>query len=213
MTRTFTLPGPVGPLEAVLDGADVGEDEAAPPAIGVVCHPHSLHGGSLNNKVVYTLARTFVELGVPTLRFNFRGVGRSAGEFDAGRGEQADLAAAVAWLRERCPGSPLWLAGFSFGSFVAWQAHRNVHAARLLLVAPPVNLFDFGPPHPVAIPWCVIQGAEDEIVPVDAVRQWIAAQPTSPHYIELPDAGHFFHARLNHLREAVSRWLTDRTDP
>ena len=208
MPSTFTIPGPAGLLEAVLDLPD--EMAEVPPAIAVVCHPHSLHGGSLNNKVVYMLAKACVQLGVPALRFNFRGVGRSEGEFDSGRGEQADLAAAAGWLRERLPGAPLWLAGFSFGSFVAWQAHEAVHAARLLLVAPPVDLFDFGPPREVAIPWCVIQGSDDEIVSADAVRQWLAAQPTPPEYSELPGAGHFFHGRLNELRESVSRWLTDR---
>ncbi len=205
---TFTLPGPEGPIEALLDMPDAAGE--TPPAVAVICHPHSLHGGSLNNKVVYMLAKGCVQLGVPSLRFNFRGVGRSAGEYDAGRGEQADLAAAVAWLRERMPGAPLWLAGFSFGSFVAWQAHEAVGAARLLLVAPPVDLFDFGPPRAVAVPWCVVQGSDDEIVAPEAVRQWVAAQPDPPAYCELPGAGHFFHGRLNDLRETVSQWLSGR---
>ncbi len=198
MPATFTLPGPEGRLEAVLDlPADLPQTL---PAIAVIGHPHSLHGGSLHNKVVYMLAKTCVKLGVPALRFNFRGVGRSAGEFDHGRGEQADLGAAAAWLRERLPDAPLWLGGFSFGGFVAWQAHEAVQADRLLLVAPPVDLFDFGPPREIAIPWCVIQGARDEIVSPGAVRDWIAAQPRPPVYRELAGAGHFFHGRLNDLR-------------
>jgi len=201
LSTTFTIPGPAGLLEAVLDLPD--EFPETPPAIAVVCHPHSLHGGSLTNKVVWMIARTFVALGVPALRFNFRGVGRSEGEFDNGRGEQADLAAAAGWLRERLPGAPLWLAGFSFGSFVAWQAHAAVQAARLLLVAPPVDLFDFGPPQPVEIPWCVIQGSDDEIVSPAAVRDWVAAQPNPPEYRELAGAGHFFHGRLNDLRREI----------
>jgi len=201
MTAPFTLPGPEGRLEAVLDLPE--DSPPPPPAIGVVCHPHSLHGGSLDNKVVWMIARTYVAQGVPTLRFNFRGVGRSEGEYDQGRGEQADLAAAAGWLRERFPGAPLWLAGFSFGSFVAWQARAAVQAARLLLVAPPVDLFDFGPPQPVEIPWCVIQGSDDEIVSPAAVREWVAAQPNPPHYRELAGAGHFFHGRLNDLRREI----------
>lgn len=201
MSAAFTLSGPEGQLEAVLDRPE--DHPRTPPAIAVICHPHSLHGGSLHNKVVYMLAKTCVQLGVPALRFNFRGVGRSEGEYDHGRGEQADLAAAAGWLRERYPGAPLWLAGFSFGSFVAWQAHETLHAARLLLVAPPVDLFDFGPSRKVAIPWCVIQGSDDEVVSPDAVRHWIATQPNPPQYRELAGAGHFFHGRLNDLRHAA----------
>lgn len=201
--KTF-IPGPAGQLEAVLHLPDNPEP---PAAIAVVCHPHSLYGGSLRNKVVHILADAFTEMGLPTLRFNFRGVGKSGGRYNQGEGEQADLGAAVAWLRNRCPGAPLWLAGFSFGAYVAWRAHREVDAARLLLVAPPVGMFDFGPPESAPVPWLVILGSADEIVDPDAVRDWVNARPGSPEYVELEGASHFFHGRLNDLSAVLrQRW-------
>lgn len=202
------IPGPAGQIEAVLQLPD---GPAPPTAIAVVCHPHSLHGGSLRNKVVHILADTFTGLGLPTLRFNFRGVGRSDGMFNQGEGEQADLAAVVDWLRGRYPGVPLWLAGFSFGAYVAWRAHRQVDAARLLLVAPPVGMFDFGPPDPVPVPWLVVLGSADEIVDPGAVRDWIGRQPNPPVFLELEGASHFFHGRLNELKDVVrGQWGKER---
>lgn len=202
--ETFFIPGPAGQLEACLSLPD---DYRPGGPVAVVCHPHSLYGGSLSNKVVYILAETFTAMGLPTLRFNFRGVGKSAGRFDEGRGEQADLQAAVDWLRGRYPEAPLWLAGFSFGAYVAYRAHRAVDAARLLLVAPPVSLFDFGPPQPVTIPWMVIQPGADEVVDVEAVKAWVASQPEPPEFHILEGASHFFHGRLNELRALVrERW-------
>ncbi len=202
-SSSLFLPGPAGRLEACLNLPAAWDGGP----VAVVCHPHSLYGGSLSNKVVYILAETFTALGLPTLRFNFRGVGKSEGSFDQGRGEQADLQAAVDWLRTRYPDAPLWLAGFSFGAYVAYQAHRAVGAARLLLVAPPVDLFDFGPPQPVSIPWLVIQPGDDEIVDVEAVRAWVAAQPNPPEFHLIEGASHFFHGRLNDLRALVrERW-------
>ena len=197
--KTF-IPGPAGQLEAVLQLPDSPQ---SPAAIAVVCHPHSLYGGSLRNKVVHVLADTFTEMGLPTLRFNFRGVGQSEGMFDQGEGEQADLAAVVDWLRGRWPDTPLWLAGFSFGAYVAWRSFRQVDASRLLLVAPPIGMFDFGPPEPVSIPWLVVLGSADEIVDPDAVRDWVRARPTPPMFVELEGASHFFHGRLNDLKVVV----------
>ena len=194
------IPGPSGQLEAELSvpGGYVPGDPVA-----VVCHPHSLYGGSLRNKVVHILADTLTEMGLPTLRFNFRGVGKSEGQFDQGQGEQADLEAVVAWLQARYTGASLWLAGFSFGAFVAYRAHRIVKPEGLLLVAPPVNLFVFGAPEPMTMPWVVIQGSEDEIVPAKEVENWVAAQPNTPEFHLMQDASHFFHGRLNDLRNLV----------
>jgi hypothetical protein len=124
----LTLPGPAGTLEALVetpagDGADVAPG-SVPAAFGVVCHPHPLYGGTLDNKVAYTLARAFIECGAPAIRFNFRGVGASAGRFDEGRGETEDALAAIRYGRQRWPGAALWLAGFSFGAAVALRAAR-----------------------------------------------------------------------------------------
>jgi alpha/beta superfamily hydrolase len=159
----------------------------------------------LRNKVVHILADTLTDMGLASLRFNFRGVGKSEGQFDHGQGEQEDLHAAVSWLREHFAGAPLWLAGFSFGAFVAYRAHHRVGAERLLLVAPPVTLFGFGQPQPVSIPWLVIQGAEDEITPSREVENWVASQSAPPAFYLMEEASHFFHGRLNDLRDMVQQ--------
>jgi alpha/beta superfamily hydrolase len=196
------ISGPAGQLEAELSVPDAYQTG---DPIAVVCHPHSLYGGSLRNKVVHILADTLTDMGVASLRFNFRGVGKSEGEFDQGQGEQEDLRATVSWLQEHFPEAPLWLAGFSFGAFVAYRAHRRVGAQRLLLVAPPVSLFIFGGSEPVTIPWLVIQGAEDEIVPSREVENWVASQPNPPVFQLMEEASHFFHGRLNDLRDLVQQ--------
>lgn len=196
------ITGPAGQLEAELSVPD-GYQPGDP--IAIVCHPHSLYGGSLRNKVVHILADTLIAMGVVSLRFNFRGVGKSEGEFDRGQGEQADLEATVNWLKEHFPAAPLWLAGFSFGAFVAYRAHWQVGAQRLLLVAPPVSLFVFGRPEPVTIPWMVIQGAEDEIIPAGEVEKWVASQPNPPVFHLMAETSHFFHGRLNDLRDVVEQ--------
>ena len=196
------IAGPAGQLEAELS---VPAAYQTGDAVAVVCHPHSLYGGSLRNKVVHILADTLNDMGVASLRFNFRGVGKSPGEFDQGQGEQDDLRAAVSWLKEHFPRAPLWLAGFSFGAFVAYRAHRRVGAERLLLVAPPVSLFGFGQPEPVTIPWLVIQGSEDEITSAQDVENWVASQPNPPVFHLMADASHFFHGRLNDLRDLLQQ--------
>lgn len=200
--KGFLIDGPEGVLEAVLT-------YSTPPVAGcriaVVCHPHPLHGGTMTNKVAHTLAKAFDVLGVPTLRFNFRGVGRSTGVFDEGRGEVQDVLAAVGWLRTRFAQAPLWLAGFSFGAFVAHAAHREAGAERLLLVAPPVRMFAFSPTLSVEVPWMVVQGGEDEVVSAESVRHWAERQTHPPRFECLPDASHFFHRRLVPLRALIVR--------
>ena len=196
------IAGPAGQLQAELSVPDAYQ---AGDPVAVVCHPHSLYGGSLRNKVVHILADSLSNMGVVSLRFNFRSVGKSQGEFDQGQGEQEDLLATVNWLKEHFPQAPLWLAGFSFGAFVAYRAHRRVGAQRLLLVAPPVSLFVFGQAEPVTIPWLVIQGAEDEITPAREVENWVASQPNPPIFHLLADTSHFFHGRLNDLRDLIQQ--------
>jgi len=196
----FLLPGPAGMLEAVLTYS-ARPDASAP--IAVVCHPHPLYGGTLSNKVVHMVSMAFNALGAMTLRFNFRGVGQSDGRFDLGEGEVKDMLAAVGWMRERFEFSPLWLAGFSFGAFVAWSGVRQAGAERLLLVAPPVAMFEFEQNDAVDVPWVVIQGCADEVVDADSVSRWVKQQARPPRYECLNDAGHFFHGRLIPLRERI----------
>src|SRR5579864_2855767 len=133
--QRLALAGPAGALQALLE-TPRPEGEPAPHAFGVVCHPHPLHGGALDNKVVWTVSRAFQQLGAPTLRFNFRGVGASEGTYDEGRGETNDALAVIAYGRQRFPGAALWLGGFSFGGVVAVRAAEQAQPARLVLVAP-----------------------------------------------------------------------------
>lgn len=191
-------------LEALLETPAV-----APCAIGVVCHPHPLFGGTMSNKVVHTVGRAFVAQGALTLRFNFRGVGASAGGYDEGRGETDDMLAAVASMRARFPGLPLWLGGFSFGSFVALRGQSAAGAERLVTVAPPVGRWDFSGLAAPRCPWLVIQGDQDDLVDLAAVRDWLAAlaTPAPPRLVVLPGAEHFFHGRLHEVKDAVSGFL------
>lgn len=203
------LPGPVGQLEVVVDAPD---GEIAPlPLTVVLCHPLSTEGGSLNNKVVTMAARSLRELGATTVRFNFRGVGHSAGTFDHGDGEQQDLLAVVAWVREQRPDDDLWLVGFSFGAYVSLRAAHEVQPEGLVSIAPPAGRWDFGRIVPVPCPWLVIQGEDDEIVEPQAVYDWIATLKRKPELVRMPDTSHFFHRKLIDLRGAlqhgVKSWL------
>ena len=191
--------GPSGDIEGLLDDPD-----ATPAAIAVVCHPHPLQGGAMQNKVTYMLARAFNDMGAFSLRFNFRGVGKSAGSFDDGRGETDDALAAVDWLMAQHPGLPLWLGGFSFGSYVALRAQSRRQVVRLVTVAPAVQRFETQDIVPPTCPWVLVQGMEDEVVSPQAVLGWARGLARPPRIVELSGAGHFFHGRLNELREAVA---------
>lgn len=203
------LPGPAGRIEA-LTSYPSNFSSGAP--IAIICHPHPLYGGSMANKVVHMLSDVFNELGVPTLRFNFRGVGKSDGCFEQGVGETEDLLAVVRWFRERHPGSPVWLSGFSFGAYVVMRAQPLAEAERLLLVAPPVTLFDFQSLPPVEVPWMIIQGGRDEIISPQAVSAWVHKQSNRPLYRWMADADHFFHGRMNRLRDSIIKvWDTSQS--
>lgn len=207
MTRAevFTLAGPAGALETKLEfGADTA---AAPAAFGVVCHPHPLFGGAMDNKVVHTLARAMLECGAPAFRFNFRGVGTSGGAFDNGRGEADDLTAVVAEGRRRFPSAKLWLGGFSFGAFVALRAAARVAPDKLIAVAPPVSRFDLGEVAHPDCDWMLAQGDADDVVPSAEVLAWAARQPHAPRLHVLAGAGHFFHGRLHELKPLVLDFL------
>ncbi len=218
----LTLPGPTGSLEALVEipsGDAVGAmPGAAPAAFGVVCHPHPLYGGTLDNKVVYTLARAFVECGVPAIRFNFRGVGASAGAYDEGSGETDDALAAIAYGRQRWPGADLWLAGFSFGAAVAVRAAQRASPRKLVAVAPgitPVAMQGVASPR---CPWLLVQGDADEVIEPAAVLEWAQQQSfvsaagaqIRPEIRIIPGGGHFFHGRLQELRQTVVQFLRER---
>ena len=199
-SEELLIPGAVGDLEALIMRPKA---DTLPTRYAIICHPHPLYGGTMNNKVVYMISNTFNQLGIATLRFNFRGVGKSAGEFDYGNGETEDLRTIVNWLQKESAPNELWLAGFSFGSYVALRGHRDVKAQRLLLVAPPVRYFNEGQLQLSEIPTLVIQGDQDEIVSPQAVSEWVATQIHQPQFIMMPEASHFFHGKLHELRDAI----------
>jgi uncharacterized protein len=202
--EVLTLAGPVGQIEARLE---IPDDVGEPRFFGVACHPHSLKGGTMDNKVTHTLARAMVECGAPAFRFNFRGVGASAGAFDAGRGEVDDLAAVVDEGRRRYPGAGLWLGGFSFGGFVALRAASRVAPDKLIAVAPPVVGYELGDVSAPDCDWMLAQGDADEVVPPDAVLSWAGRQAHQPRLHVLAGAGHFFHGRLHELKPLVIDFL------
>jgi alpha/beta superfamily hydrolase len=203
-TEVFTLAGPAGALETKLEFSAVS---SPPVAFGVVCHPHPLYGGTMDNKVAHVLARCMNECGAPAFRFNFRGVGASAGSFDDGRGESDDLAAVVAEGRRRFPGARLWLGGFSFGAFVALRGASRLEPSKLVAVAPPVARFELGSVAHPDCDWLLVQGDADEVVAPDAVLAWASEQPRKPRLHVLPGAGHFFHGRLHELKPLVCDFL------
>jgi uncharacterized protein len=195
------IAGPAGDLEARVE---TPQGVTEPSAFGVVCHPHPLFGGTLDNKVVYTLARSFHDLGMPTIRFNFRGVGKSAGSFADGVGETEDALAAIAFGREKWPGAALWLAGFSFGGAVAVRAAATANPARLVLVAPAIKRVSLEGVAVPAVPWLIVQGDADDLVSAQDTIDWAKPLANPPQIVLLPGAEHFFHGKLNELRDAVT---------
>lgn len=202
-----SIPGPEGPLEGLLD-------RPATPPRGrcVVCHPHPLHGGAMTNKVVYTLATAALASGFVALRFNFRGVGASAGTHDYGRGEVQDVIAAVRWLREREGDLPLFLAGFSFGSQMALRAAATVHPRWLVTVGTPSSGYVPGAePAPPGCPWLAIHGRDDEVVDCATTQAWLAGFHPPPRFEVVDGTGHFFHRHLGELRALVEPFLAEST--
>jgi alpha/beta superfamily hydrolase len=171
--------------------------------IVIISHPHPLYGGTMTNKVVHILAKSFSKLDAITVRFNFRGVGKSAGEYSDGIGEAEDLQALARECKQWRPQAPIWLAGFSFGAYVTLRAHDDIQPEKLLLVAPPVSMYPFDELAEVNIPWIVIQGGQDEVIDAAAVKTWVSERPNQPQFIWMEQAGHFFHGKLNEVKEAL----------
>lgn len=201
--ETQLIQGPAGQLEIAI-GEPIEQDSRA---IAIVCHPHPLYGGTMHNKVVTTLAKGLQCMGATVVRFNFRGVGRSVGEFDHGNGELEDLLAVVDWLVPQHPGKEIWLAGFSFGSFIAAKAATQVSATKLVTVAPPVQRFPMQDIPPIHCRWVLAQGELDDVVDPVAVFQWIETLDPKPIVLRFPEAGHFFHGQLLELRTRITEAL------
>lgn len=208
---SLTLTGPAGVLEAVVEYPEADAEAAAQPVVAIVCHPLPTEGGTMNNKVVTMAARALRELGITTVRFNFRGTGNSAGEFDEGEGERDDLRAVADWVRAARPDAALWLAGFSFGAYVSIRASAELQPAALISLAPPAGRWDFADAAP-AMPWLVVQGEEDEIVDPHAVYDWLEKlAPPQLTLVKMPACTHFFHGKLVDLRGVIKNtarhWL------
>jgi alpha/beta superfamily hydrolase len=210
----FVLPGPAGTLEVA---SAVPETAQARAGTAVICHPNPQQGGTMRNKVVTMLERALRESGLATVRFNFRGIGASSGAFDDGDGESGDLVAVAQWVRKARPDDALWLAGFSFGSYIALRSARALGASALITVAPPVGRQEFGELAMPGCPWLVVQGEDDEVVDPQAVFDWIETLDPKPTLIRMPETGHFFHRRLMDLRgvvkNAVRGWLPPASSP
>ncbi|MBW8316019.1 MAG: alpha/beta fold hydrolase [Hydrogenophaga sp.] len=201
-TEYLLQAGLAGVLEVAID-----RPSGDPVGVAVLAHPHPLHGGTLSNKVVQTLARACVLAGWTAVRFNFRGVGRSEGTYDEGRGELADL---LSVIEAQAPSGPLCLAGFSFGAFVTSHAASQLQAQReirrLVLVGTAASRFDVAPvPAELHLRTLVIHGEQDDTVPLASVMAW--ARPQVLPVLVVPGGGHFFHGQLPLLRELVLRHL------
>ncbi len=196
-TKRQTIAGPAGDIECAIDEPAQGQP---PRGVAVLCHPHPQHGGTMDNKVVQTLARAFVQLGWRAVRFNFRGVHGSAGRWDEGRGEVDDALAVIDQLRDAA--LPLALGGFSFGGYVATQAAARLpegaKVQRLVLIAPAARNFVLAP---VPQDTIVVHGEADDVVPLQAVLDW--ARPQVLPVTVVPATGHFFHGQLALLKQLI----------
>lgn len=204
VSEDVLIDGPSGFLEGLLDCPSDRAVES--PFVSVCCHPHPQHGGAMTNKVIYTASRSLASLGMVSLRFNFRGVGKSAGSYADGVGEQDDLIAAVNWMKERYPNKRLVLAGFSFGAYISAMQATALGCDALISIAPPIGRIEFTGFKEPQTPWIVIQGEQDELVDYQLVKRWVSERKHLPNIHSMPDASHFFHGRLVQLREVITEF-------
>ena len=207
-SRNLFVAGPVGRLEAIL----WTPTRSGPPLLAaVVCHPHPLYGGTLHNKVVYQTAKSLGTLGIPVLRFNFRGAGLSAGSHDRGLGEQGDVQAAIQFLAVEFPDIPVLLAGFSFGSWVGLRVGCADHRViELIGLGIPVNNTDFTYLWSCKKPKLFVQGGDDEHGAPKKVAELVAALPGENELAIVEHADHFFSGHLHQLDHAITTWLARR---
>ena len=199
------IPGPAGPLEALLD-----EPAGAARAVAVFGHPHPLHGGTMHTKALYQAAKAMPRIGVAALRFNFRGVGSSAGTFDAGPGEKEDFKAAVSFVSERFPDVPIWAAGMSFGSWIAMTAGaEDARVSLLLAIAPPVDRYDFDALKTCTLPKFIIHGEEDELISIKEIRKFYSQLPEPKELVTIEYANHLFEGKTSMVGDAVEDLLAD----
>lgn len=196
------LDGPVGKLELLVSPAATVKNQYA-----IICHPHPLFQGTMNNKVVHTLHKALHSCGFNTIRFNYRGVGRSEGKYGDSIGEIADLRSIVSWLQNQKPNCKILLAGFSFGAYIALNISKEIECVQLISIAPAVPNQDYVNAMPVNCPWLIIQGDADEVIPPKKVFDFIDNLDNKPDLIVFPKTSHFFHGKLIELRETLIEYL------
>ena len=209
--RSFFLDGPAGRLEATLWTAPTGDSLSSSVQSALVCHPHPMFGGTMHNKVVYQAAKALHELGIPVLRFNFRGVGLSEGSHDRGRGEQDDVRAGLNYLATEFLGHPILLAGFSFGAWVGLRVGcENERVSELVGLGLPVDRTDVSYLRVCAKPKLIIQGANDEFASRASVDNLFAEIPEPKKLVIVDGVDHFFAGKLPEVGAAIKEWLADR---
>jgi alpha/beta superfamily hydrolase len=205
--RVTEIPGPAGPLECLFE-----MPEGAPRAGVVFAHPLPTHGGTMHTKVVYQATKALARIGCVVMRFNFRGVGRSAGEWDEGRGEMEDYKAAVDYMAGRYPGLELWAAGFSFGSYIATTAGADDdRICALIVIAPPVDRYEFASVKLSTKPKFIVHGERDELISLKMVRQFYAQLPEPKELVEIDRANHLFDGQASEVGDALAELLEDFT--
>jgi alpha/beta superfamily hydrolase len=199
------IAGPVGPLEALLD-----LPEGEPRAVAVLGHPHPLHGGTMHTKALYQAAKALPRIGVAALRFNFRGVGRSAGVFDAGPGEKEDFIAALSFMNGRFPDLPIWAGGMSFGAWIAMTTGAEDTRVSLLLgIAPPVDRYDFDALKTCTLPKFIVHGESDELISIKEIRKFYSQLPEPKELVTIEDGTHLFEGKTSLVGDAVEDLLAD----
>jgi uncharacterized protein len=206
-SRNFFLSGPAGRLEAILWSPSKG----APQMASLVCHPHPLFGGTMHNKVVYQAAKSLDALGLPVLRFNFRGTGLSEGKHDLGVGERDDVRAALDFLAAEFSNIPLLVAGFSFGCWVGLRVGcEDTRVTQLIGLGAPVNNADFSYLKHCAKPKLFVLGANDIYGAPDKLKSVVSAAAGENRVVIVDDADHFFVGKLDQVNRAIAAWMTER---
>lgn len=201
-----TIPTSQGRLEGILKPEEEGSE---PRYVGLICHPHPLYGGSMHNKVVFKTAQTLHQgFNFPTLRFNFRGVGRSSGTFDEGRGEMDDARYALEFLSRRYPGLPVIVGGFSFGAWVGLRlAAADDRAQAMIGLGTPARMFDSGTLKDCHKPKLFVHGTLDEQAPYDLAMKWFEHVPAPKSMVAVEDADHFFQGRLDEVQGIIFKFV------
>lgn len=197
--NTLLIPGKAGQIEAIMDLPENANSDT----IAIICHPHPLFEGTMHNKVVSTLHRACNQRNIPNMRFNFRGVGKSEGEYAGAEGGVEDCRSVINYLQNNYPHKNLWIFGFSFGAYVAAKTATQVATELLITVAPPVGKDYFGQLPERKQPWILVQAKDDKVIDAQAVYDWYDNLECQPQLISFDEAGHFFHGKLIPLREKL----------